>query len=153
MVPQNSGSTAMAAAAKSGDTLRVHYTGTLADGVEFDSSAGGDPLEFVLGAGQMIPGFDAAMHGMTVGERKTFTIVAAEAYGPHHPEAIREIPLGELPEGMDVSVGAMLQAEDSHGHQIVFAVVALTDETVTLDANHPLAGEDLTFQVELVEIV
>jgi peptidylprolyl isomerase len=143
----------MAAAAKSGDTLRVHYTGTLVDGVEFDSSAGGDPLEFVLGAGQMIPGFDAAMHGMSVGERKTFTIVAAEAYGPHDAEAVREIPRNELPDGMDVSVGAMLEAEDAQGHQIVFAVVALTDETVTLDANHPLAGEDLTFQVELVEIV
>ena len=140
------------AAAKSGDKVRVHYTGTLANGDEFDSSAGGMPLEFVLGAGQMIPGFDKAVHGMSQGEHKTFTIQAEEAYGPHHPEAVQEIGRTEIPEGIDVTLGALLQAEDSHGHQIVFTVVSVTEEVVTLDANHPLAGEDLTFKIELVEI-
>ena len=140
------------AAAKSGDKVSVHYTGTLASGDEFDSSAGGAPLVFVLGAGQMIPGFDAAVHGMEEGETKTFTIPADHAYGPHRPEAVQELARAEIPEGIDMAPGTMLEAEDSHGHRVVLKVVELTEETVTLDANHPLAGEDLTFAIELVKI-
>jgi FKBP-type peptidyl-prolyl cis-trans isomerase 2 len=140
------------AAAKSGDKVSVHYTGTLASGDEFDSSAGGSPLVFVLGAGQMIPGFDRAVHGMEVGETKTFTVLAAEAYGPHRPEAVQELGRGEIPEDLELAPGVMLEAEDSHGHVIALKVLELTEETVTLDANHPLAGEDLTFAIELVKI-
>jgi peptidylprolyl isomerase len=140
------------ATAKAGDRVSVHYIGTLVSGDEFDSSAGGDPLEFVLGAGQMIPGFDAAVHGMTEGEKKTFTVIAAEAYGPHHPEAIQSLARNDLPDDMELELGAVLQAEDSHGHSMMLTVVELTDDTVTLDANHPLAGQDLTFAIELVKI-
>ena len=140
------------ATAKSGDRVSVHYIGTLASGDEFDSSAGDVPLEFVLGTGQMIPGFDAAVHGMAEGEKKTFTVPAAEAYGPHRAEAIQELARAEIPPGIDLEPGTMLQAEDSHGHLVVLKVVELTEETVTLDANHPLAGEDLTFAIELIKI-
>jgi peptidylprolyl isomerase len=140
------------AAAKSGDKVSVHYTGTLASGEEFDSSAGGSPLEFVLGAGQMIPGFDAAVHGMQEGETKKVTIAANDAYGPHHAEAVQQLDRGDIPPDIDLEPGTMLQAEDSHGHRVTLKVVELTDDKVTLDANHPLAGEDLTFDIELVKI-
>ena len=140
------------ATAKAGDKVSVHYRGTLTNGDEFDSSAGGAPLDFVLGAGQMIPGFDAAVHGMTEGEKKTFTVVAAEAYGPRHPDAIQSLGRDELPDDMELELGAVLEAEDSHGHHVMLTVVELTDDTVTLDANHPLAGQDLTFAIELVKI-
>jgi peptidylprolyl isomerase len=140
------------ATAKSGDKVSVHYTGTLGSGEEFDSSAGGSPLEFVLGAGQMIPGFDAAVHGMTEGEKKTFTVAADEAYGPRQPDAIQSLGRDELPDDMELELGAVLEAEDSHGHRIMLTVVELTDDSVTLDANHPLAGQDLTFAIELIKI-
>ena len=140
------------ATAKNGDKVSVHYTGTLTNGDEFDSSAGGAPLEFTVGAGQMIPGFDAAVHGMAEGEKKKVTIPADEAYGPHRPEAVQELGRAEIPEGIDVTPGTMLQAEDSQGRRMVLKVVESTAETVTLDANHPLAGEDLTFDIELVKI-
>ena len=140
------------AIAKAGDTVSVHYRGTLVSGDEFDSSAGDAPLQFILGAGQMIPGFDAAVHGMAEGEKKTFIVVASDAYGPRHPEAIQSLGRNELPEDMEIELGSMLQAEDSHGHRVTLVVVELTDEMVTLDANHPLAGQDLTFAIELVKI-
>jgi peptidylprolyl isomerase len=140
------------ATAKTGDKVSVHYTGTLASGDEFDSSAGGAPLEFVLGAGQMIPGFDAAVHGMAEGEKKTFTVAAEDAYGQRHPEGIQSLGRDQLPDDMELELGAVLEAEDSHGHNVMLTVVDLTDDTVTLDANHPLAGQDLTFAIELVKI-
>lgn len=139
--------------AKTGDTVRVHYTGTLTDGSEFDSSAGGDPLEFTIGAGQIIPGLDREIAGMAVGDSKTVTVAADEAYGQREPEAVQEVPRDAVPEGINLVVGNRLQATTADGQQMVVTIAAITDETVTMDANHPLAGEDLVFAVELVEIV
>lgn len=139
--------------AKTGDTVRIHYTGRLTDGSEFDSSAGGDPLEFTLGAGQIIPGLEREVEGMAVGDKNTVTIPAAEAYGAHRPEAVQEVPRERLPEQVNVAVGTQLQGVTQDGRALNLTVVAVGDDTVTLDANHPLAGKDLTFAVELVEIV
>ena len=139
--------------AKTGDTVRIHYTGTLTDGSEFDSSAGSDPLEFTIGAGQVIPGLDREIAGMAVGDTKTVTVVADEAYGPRQPEAVQEVPRDVVPEGINLVVGNRLQATTADGGQMVVTIAAVTEETVTMDANHPLAGEDLVFEVELVEIV
>jgi peptidylprolyl isomerase len=139
--------------AKTGDTVRIHYTGTLTDGSEFDSSAGGDPLEFTIGAGQIIPGLDREIAGMAVGDTKKVTVIADEAYGAREPEAVQEVPREAVPEGINLVVGNRLQATTADGQQMVVTIAAVNDETVTMDANHPLAGEDLIFDVELVEIV
>jgi len=139
--------------AKEGDTVKVHYTGKLDDGTEFDSSAGRDPLEFAIGTRTLIPGFEEAVVGMTVGDSKTVQIASEEAYGPHHQEAVQTVPRSEIPAQIDLSVGNVLQATAPNGQQMALTVVELTEEAVTLDANHPLAGKDLTFEIELVEIV
>jgi peptidylprolyl isomerase len=139
--------------ANTGDTVRIHYTGTLTDGSEFDSSAGGDPLEFTIGAGQIIPGLDREIAGMAVGDTKKVTVIADEAYGAREPEAVQEVPREAVPEGINLVVGNRLQATTADGQQMVVTIAAVNDETVTMDANHPLAGEDLIFDVELVEIV
>ena len=139
--------------AKTGNTVRIHYTGTLTDGSEFDSSSGRDPLEFTIGSGQIIPGLDREIAGMAVGDTKTVTVPADEAYGPHQPEAVQEVPRDAVPEGINLVVGNRLQATTADGGQMVVTIAAVSDETVTMDANHPLAGEDLVFEVELVEIV
>lgn len=139
--------------AKAGDTVRIHYTGTLTDGSEFDSSAGRDPLEFTIGAGQIISGLDREIAGMAVGDSKTVTIAADEAYGPRNPEAVQEIPRSAVPENIDLAVGKRLQATTADGGQMIVTIAAISEETVTMDANHPLAGEDLVFEVELVEII
>ena len=137
--------------AKKGDKVSVHYTGTLKDGSPFDSSEGRDPLQFTLGAGQVVPGFDAAVTGMTQGETKTVTIPAAEAYGAPRPELLLKVPRAQVPPGMDPRPGQRLQV--GRGQEAIPVVVREVDEeTVTLDANHPLAGEDLTFELELIEI-
>jgi peptidylprolyl isomerase len=137
--------------AKPGDTVRIHYTGTLADGSEFDSSRDREPLAFTIGAGDVIPGFDAAVTGMTVGETKTVTIPAAEAYGAHRPELVVEVPRAQVPPQITPRVGQRLQL--GRGEQALMVVVReVGDETLTLDGNHPLAGEDLTFALELVEV-
>jgi peptidylprolyl isomerase len=137
--------------AKAGDTVRVHYTGTLDDGTEFDSSAGREPLEFTLGAGQVVPGFDAAVTGMRIGERKTVTIPAAEAYGEPRQELLLTVPRAQVPPNVQPRVGQRLQV--GRGDQAFPVVVhEVTDEHVVLDGNHPLAGQDLTFALELVEI-
>ena len=141
------------AQARSGDTVRIHYTGTLEDGEVFDSSEGAEPLEFTLGAGQVIPGFDTAVAGMAPGERKTVTIPAGEAYGEHNEQALMEVPREQLPEGAELHVGDALMVGTADGQQFPVTIYALTDDGVVLDANHPLAGEDLTFDLELVEIV
>ncbi len=140
-------------AAVAGDTVRVHYTGTLEDGTEFDSSRDRDPIEFVLGAGQVIPGFENAVTGMEPGETKTFTIPADEAYGPHRPELVHRIPRAQVPAEVTLAPGARLEARDQGGRRVVLTVVEVTDEEAVLDANHPLAGKDLTFQIELVAVV
>jgi FKBP-type peptidyl-prolyl cis-trans isomerase 2 len=139
--------------AKAGDTVRIHYTGTLNDGSEFDSSAGRDPLEFTVGGGQIIPGLDREIVGMKVGDRKTVNVPCDEAYGQHNPEAMQEVPRASLPAEIEPEVGKRLQAVTQDGRQITVAIAAVTDDIVTMDANHPLAGQDLIFDVELVEIV
>ena len=138
--------------AKAGDTVRIHYRGTLDDGTEFDSSAGRDPLEFTLGGGQVIPGFDNAVAGMTVGESKTVTIPPEEAYGETNPAMVHEVPRSEIPDNIPLHEGAMLSASDGQGRQMQLTVVEANDETVKLDANHPLAGKALTFELTLDSI-
>ena len=140
------------AQAKSGDTVRIHYTGTLSDGSVFDSSEGRDPLEFTVGSGQVIPGFDKAVDGMQVGEQKTVEIACADAYGEAHPDARQDVPRDQFPPNIDLQEGLQLQMTMPSGQAVPVTVAALSEDTVTLDANHPLAGKDLTFKLELVEI-
>ena len=137
---------------KSGDKVRIHYKGTLADGTVFDSSEGRDPLEFTVGAGQVIVGMDKEMVGMTVGEKKTIVAVAEEAYGPRQDDAQQDVPREMIPAEIPLEVGMQLQMQSPQGPVIPVSVVAIGEETVTLDANHMLAGKDLTFDIELVEI-
>ena len=139
--------------AKSGDTVRIHYTGTLADGSTFDSSEGRDPLEFTLGSGQVIPGFDKAVTGMTVGEAQTVEIPSEDAYGPHDPNGTQSFPRDKVPDDIPLDIGTRLQLSGPQGQPIMVTVAEVTDAEVILDANHPLAGQDLTFKIELVEIV
>jgi peptidylprolyl isomerase len=138
-------------AAQTGDTVRIHYTGRLDDGQVFDSSEGHDPLEFTLGAGQVIPGFDQAVQGMTEGEEKRVTIPAEEAYGPHREEMVLTVDRSELPEGVDPEVGQQYQMSQA-GQTFVVTVTDVTEAAVELDANHPLAGRDLTFDLQLVGV-
>ena len=138
--------------AKSGDTVKIHYTGTLDDGSEFDSSAGREPLEFSLGAGQVIAGFDSAVGGMTVGDSKTVTIPAGEAYGERHEQLIQQVAKSSLPDDMKPEVGTQLQSQSPDGQIMNLVVSEVADDTVTLDGNHPLAGQALTFAIELVAI-
>ncbi len=139
--------------AKSGDTVRIHYTGTLDDGTQFDSSAGRDPLEFALGAGQVIPGFDNAVDGMAVGESKTVTIPVEEAYGERHEQLVQQVSRDALPDEIEPAVGMQLQSQSPEGQVMMLVVTEVGDESITVDANHPLAGQALTFAIELVEIV
>jgi peptidylprolyl isomerase len=134
--------------AANGDTVRVHYRGTLDDGTEFDSSAGRDPLEFTLGSGQVIPGFDNALMDMKVGETKTVNIPPDQAYGESDPQMVHDVPRAEIPDTITVEVGAVLHANSQSG-PMQLTVLAMTDETVTLDANHALAGKTLTFMLTL----
>jgi peptidylprolyl isomerase len=139
--------------AKSGDKVRIHYTGKLDDGTQFDSSAGREPLEFDLGGGGVIPGVDSAVDGMAVGESKSVKIESEEAYGPRHEELIQDVPKSELPDDIELSIGLQLQAQNPEGQVMRFMIAAVTEEVITLDGNHPLAGQNLNFDIELVEIV
>ena len=138
--------------AKSGDTVRLHYTGTLADGTTFDSSEGREPLEFVVGSGQIIPGLDAAIPGMEVGEKKVVEVPFAQAYGPRNDDAQQAVPRGQIPAEIPVEPGTQLQMQTPQGQVVPVTVVSSSEEEVVLDANHPLAGKDLTFAIEMVEI-
>jgi peptidylprolyl isomerase len=138
--------------AKRGQTVRVHYTGTLEDGSVFDSSHGGDPLEFTLGSGQVIPGFDEAVAGMRVGESKSVTIPADQAYGPHRDELLLTIDRDQLPDEMVPEVGQTLQMSDGR-QTFPVTIREVGTSQVVLDANHPLAGKELTFDLSLVEVV
>ena len=138
--------------AKAGDTVKIHYTGTLDDGTQFDSSAGRDPLEFKLGSGQVIPGFDKAVEGMTVGDKKTVNIPAEDAYGERYDEMVQEVPKEALPEDLNPEIGMPLQAQAPDGQMVNLTIVAVEDETIIVDGNHPLAGQALNFDIELVEI-
>lgn len=137
---------------KTGDTVRIHYTGTLADGSVFDSSEGRDPLEFQVAAGQIIPGLDAALPGMTVGEKKVVEVPCAQAYGDANPQAVQSVPRAEVPPELPLEIGTQLQVQTTDGQVLPVTIVEVTDEAITLDANHPLAGKDLTFAIELVSI-
>ena len=138
--------------AKSGDSVKVHYTGTLEDGTQFDSSVGVDPLEFTLGGGQVIVGFDEAVTGMAPGEKKSVTIPAEKAYGQRNEEMVISAPRNEVPADITPEVGQRLQLAGPNGQPIMVEVTEVTDEHIQLDANPPLAGNDLTFALELVEI-
>ncbi|MFQ5346841.1 MAG: peptidylprolyl isomerase [Rhodothalassiaceae bacterium] len=138
--------------ANTGDTVRVHYTGTLESGQEFDSSRGRDPIAFELGKHQVIPGFEEAVVGMEPGEKKTITIAAEEAYGPRREDLVFTLPQDQFPGDIKLEKGLRVTGTTQEGQSIGMTVVDFTDETVTLDANHPLAGESLIFEIELVEI-
>lgn len=138
--------------ASTGDTVQVHYTGTLDDGTQFDSSRGREPLEVKLGTGQVIAGFDEALIGMSVGDSKTVTIPADQAYGLHRSEMVHAVPRTAIPEEIELVPGLGLSARGPEGQTLSFVVVAFDDAQVTLDGNHPLAGQDLTFALELVSI-
>ncbi len=135
-----------------GKKVKIHYTGTLSDGETFDSSEGRDPLEFETGSGMVIPGFDSAVRDMEVGGKKTVTLPAAEAYGELRDEMIGDFPKDKFPADMDLSVGMPLQMTGPDG-PVSVVVKEIKEDAITLDGNHPLAGKDLTFALELVEIV
>lgn len=137
---------------KSGDTVKVHYHGRLADGTTFDSSEGRDPLEFKVGSGMVIAGFDNGVTGMSVGEKRTVQIPAEDAYGSKNPDMIVEFPKGQFPEGMKPEAGMQINMTSGEGQVIPVVITEVKEDTVMLDANHPLAGEALTFDIELVEI-
>lgn len=144
-----------APAAKEGDKVQVNYTGRLADGTVFDSSTstGRSPLEFTVGSGQVIEGFDKAVVGMKVGEKKTVNIPAAEAYGLHDDSQVIEVSRDRIKVDGELKVGQMLTSVGPDGQQYQFTILAISDNgTITLDANHPLAGKDLTFEIELLKI-
>ena len=138
--------------AKQGSTVKVHYTGKLTNEQVFDSSREREPLEFTVGAGQMIPGFDTAVDGMTIGDSKQVTIPAEEAYGARNEEAVFKLPKTQLPEDLEPQVGMQLQASREDGQTQALLIVGVEEEEVVLDANHPLAGEDLIFDIELVAV-
>jgi peptidylprolyl isomerase len=140
------------APAKSGDTVKVHYKGTLDDGTVFDSSLEREPLQFQLGAGQILPGFEKAVEGLTPGEKTTASIPAAEAYGERNDEAIIKVERAQLPEGLDPQVGQQLQMRHPNGQAMPVRVTEVSEVDVTIDANHPLAGKDLKFEIELVAV-
>ena len=138
--------------AKDGDTVRVQYTGRLDDGSVFDSSVERESLQFTIGQGQVLHGVEQAVIGMRPQESKTVLVPAAEAYGPHRDEMTTEVQRSQFPDSVKLKVGQRLQIKQKNGQSIAVSVLGLSDSTVTLDANHPLAGKDLTFDLQLVEI-
>ncbi|WP_171209437.1 MULTISPECIES: peptidylprolyl isomerase [unclassified Ruegeria] len=137
---------------KKGDTVRIHYTGTLLDGKVFDSSEGRDPLEFAVGSGQIIPGLDTALPGMEIGEKKRVEVPCAEAYGPINPAMRQQIPREGIPDDIPLEPGTQLQMQTPDGQALPVTVMEADEATVTLDANHALAGQDLIFDIEIVSI-
>ena len=138
---------------QNGDVVRVHYTGKLTNGEEFDSSVNKEPLEFTVGAGQMIRGFDDAMPGMKIGEKKTIHIPAEDAYGHRSEDAVIEFPKANVPEDVKLEAGMPLTLSNQQGQPVPVIVVEIKDEVIIMDANHFLAGQELVFDIELVEIV
>src|SRR6185436_13706608 len=139
--------------AKAGDKVKVHYHGKLTNGETFDSSSGRAPLEFEVGSGSVIKGFDEGVTGMEVGQKKTVNIPVAEAYGPRNAEMLIEVPKTQFPKDMEIEKGMSLMMGDGHGQNFQVIVEDIKEDSVILDANHPLAGQDLVFDIELVEIV
>ncbi len=140
------------AEAKKGDTVSVHYTGKLEDDTVFDSSTGGDPLSFEIGSGQIIPGFEQGVIGMSPGDTKTVDIAPEQAYGPYRDDQVIEVGVEKLPDDIDPEVGQRLQVQQQNGQTAVVTVKEIADGAVKLDANHPLAGKNLTFEIELVDV-
>ncbi len=138
--------------AENGNTVKVHYTGTLEDGTVFDSSEGREPLQFKVGSGEVIPGFDTAVMGLEAGESRTTTIPANQAYGPHMPGQIIEVPRDGIPPDFKPAIGDVVQLKDPQGKPLQATVEEINDDVVKFDANHPLAGKDLTFEVKVVAI-
>ena len=138
--------------AKTGDSVHIHYTGKLTNGEQFDSSEGREPLNFTLGSGMVIKGFDEGVTGMVVGDKKTVNIPAKNAYGDVNPEMIMEFPKSNMPPDMVVTQGQQLVMNSGDGQQIPVTVVAVNEQTLTIDANHHLAGKELIFDLELVKI-
>lgn len=140
------------AQAKRGNTVKVHYVGTFEDGTVFDTSREREPLPFTIGEGEVIPGFEEAVVGMNPGESKKVVIPAENAYGPRHEEMVLVVDRQHLPEGVDPQVGQQYQIPQSDGQSIVVTVTDTSESSVTLDGNHPLAGRELTFEIELLEV-
>lgn len=138
--------------AENGNLVRVHYTGKLDDGSVFDSSHGRDPLEFTLGGGQVISGFEQAVAGMEVGETRSARVPADEAYGQRREDLLLEVERQQIPDSIEVEVGTQLQLQQGDGQNVPVTVTDVDSDSVTLDANHPLAGQDLTFELELVDV-
>ena len=138
---------------KNGDTIKVHYHGKLTDGSTFDSSEGREPLEFTVGSGAVIQGFDDGVTGMTIGEKKTINIPADEAYGQKDEDRVMDFPIDRFPPDMKPELGMQLNMSNGEGQNIPVVITEINDDSITLDANHPLAGEELVFDLELVEIV
>jgi len=138
---------------KKGDKVKVHYHGRLNNGETFDKSEGREPLEFEVGSGMVIKGFDDGVTGMAVGDKKTVNIPFDQAYGPRNPDMIIEMPKERFPKDMEIEVGMPLAMSDGQGQQFQVVIAEIKDDVVLLDANHPLAGHDLTFDLELVEII
>jgi peptidylprolyl isomerase len=138
--------------AKKGDTVKIHYTGRLQDGSVFDSSSGREPLQFIIGSGKVIVGFDEAVTGMKVGEKKTAEIPCEKAYGERNASMVMVVDRKQVPAELDPEVGQRLEMGSPSGELLTVNIVDVNDEKITLDANPPLAGEDLTFDIELVEI-
>ncbi|ARM31513.1 peptidylprolyl isomerase [Prosthecochloris sp. HL-130-GSB] len=141
------------AEARQGDKVKVHYTGKLNDGSVFDSSVEREPLEFTIGEGAVIPGFEEAVIGLEPGDKSETTIEAENAYGMHSTDLVTEVPRERMPKDLQISIGQQLQVSMANGQTAIVMVTDVTDTAVTIDANHPLAGQDLTFAIELVEIV
>jgi peptidylprolyl isomerase len=139
--------------AQEGDTVQVHYTGTLEDGTVFDTSVGREPLQFTIGAGQMVPGFEQGVLGMKLGESKAITILPEQAYGPYYEDRVWVLDRAQLPPGLEPEVGQHLQMASAQGQIIVVTVTEVSATNITVDANHPLAGKTLTFEIQLVAIL
>lgn len=139
--------------AKAGDTVKVHYRGSLTNGSVFDSSEGKNPLQFELGTGKVIAGFDNGVKGMSVGEKKTVQIPVQDAYGPKNPKLIVEVEKKNIPQDITPAIGMQLNMMNNNDDPIPVVITAIKEESIILDANHPLAGEDLIFDIELMEII
>jgi len=139
--------------AKSGDTVRIHYSGFLMDGTIFDSSLEGEPFEFTLGDGSVIPGFDDGLLGMAEGDEKTLAIPPERAYGPRDEDLVAEIERAQIPPEIEPQVGAILQITSDEGDASNVIITKVTDTSITLDGNHPLAGQELIFEVKLLQVV
>lgn len=137
---------------KNNDTVKVHYTGTLTDGSIFDSSEDREPLEFTLGQGMLIPGFESAVLGMEINETRTCNIPCDEAYGDKNPEMVQEVPKSQLPADLKAEIGMQLMSSMPDGSEFPVMVIDVSDDSITVDANHPLAGQDLTFEIKVVSI-